>query len=199
MSKKSLSLLSLAIATIIVTAGCESSENSAVAWNTSTASVDNSSSSSSNNQGNNTTPTTGSSSASDQISFGSLQWVYGGIDGSSASHSGVSISSMSISGPPTENGNVSWKYNPDLSAWGVSFDDHTKAYFCFFVKEKDGVWRGGKLDWISSSRTSRNFHNISGKYLGWRMNANNPCQVAMLILSTDGRRRSNVITTTWNF
>lgn len=196
MTKYTTSLFSLAIAAVLITTGCESSDNSAVTWNTATASVDNSSAS---NTQNNTKPSTGSSSASDQVSFGSLQWVYGGINGAGASHSGVSISSMSISGPPSENGNVSWKYNSNLSAWGVSFDDHTKAYFCFFVKERDGVWRGGKLDWISSSRSSRNFHNISGKYLGWRMNANSPAQVAMLILHTDCKRRSNVITTTWAF
>lgn len=191
MTKNTISLLSLAIAAIIVATGCESSENSAVSWNDSSSSADTSTSTSDS--------TSGSTSASDQVPFSSLQWTYGGINGSGASHSGVNISGMRISGPATRSGSVSWKFDSDLSNWGVSYTDHTHAYFCFFIKEKDGVWRGGKLDWISSSRTSRDFHNIEGKYQGWTMaNAGNPTQVAMLILNKDCKRRSNVITATWS-
>lgn len=198
MKKNTISLLSIAISAVIVATGCESSENSAVSWNSTSSTSETVTPSAPNNNAG-TGATVGSSSASDQVPFSSLQWTYGGINGSGASHSGVSIGGMSCSGPANENGNVSWKYSPDLGAWGVSYTDHTQAYFCFFIKESDGVWRGGKLDWISSSRTSRNFHNISGHYLGWKVNAGSPAQVAMLILNKDCKRRSNVITTTWSF
>lgn len=191
MSKKSLSLLSLAIATIIVTAGCETSENSAVAWNTSTASVDNSSSS--NNQGNNTTPTTGSSSASDQVAFSSLNWVYGGFDGSGASHDKVSIKNLKMN-----SSGLSYAYSTNLSAWGISFDDCNGALICMFVKNNKGQWVGGKIDWISSSRVTRDYHNVYGHYNGWTLSdVPNPTDACIVIVHKDGKRRSNVISTTW--
>ncbi|MBQ2282403.1 MAG: hypothetical protein II332_06525 [Kiritimatiellae bacterium] len=194
MTKKTISLLSLAISAIIIATGCEKSENSAIGWNSSSSSSSTSSSPST------TTPDSGSASASDQVPFSSLQWSYGGINGSGASHSGVNISGMSCSGPADASGNVAWKYDTDMSAWGCSYEE-LGGYFCFFIKEKDGVWRGGKLDWISSSRSSRNFHNINpNKYHGWTVsNSTSPTQVAMLILNKDCKRRSNVITTTWAF
>lgn len=132
-------------------------------------------------------------SPGDAVSYGALKWTYGGFKGGGASHSGVSISGLSMS-----SGGLSFKYNTNLSAWGVSHGDYNHAYACLFVQNNAGQWVGGKMDWISSSRTSRDFHNVYGGYQGWSLaGVPNPCPAAFVIVHTDGKKRSNVITTTW--
>ena len=44
--------------------------------------------------------------------------------------------------------------------------DHTLAC-AFFWSEKEQAWIGGKFDWISTSRTTRDFKNLDGDYGGW--------------------------------
>ena len=63
-----------------------------------------------------------------------------------------------------------------------------------FVRDADGEWRGGKFEWISTSRTSRSLGNIEGGYNGWPTDAIEKAQgYAFVIVSKDGRKRSNVI------
>ncbi len=175
-----------ALGTIVVfgllSAGCESSSSvDGVAWNADGTPAE--------------TPIEGEvpGSSGDMVSFGSLNWTYGGFDGSGASHTGVNISGLSF-----DSDNLFFRYNNDLSAWGVSHTDWSQALACLFVKNSAGQWVGGKFDWISSSRTSRDFHNVKGGYIGWTLgNVPNPCEAAFVIVHIGGRRRSNVITGTW--
>lgn len=75
-------------------------------------------------------------------------------------------------------------------------DDYDFTMACaFFWSEKERAWIGGKFDWISTSRTSRDFRNIFSGYGGW------PAEEffwaprrAFCIVSRDGLRRTNLIT-----
>lgn len=188
MKKNTIYLLSIAIAAIFVVTGCESSENSAVSWNTKSSS--NSSSVSTSTE---SSSSTGSASASDQVAFSSLNWVYGGFDGSGASHDKVSIKNLKMN-----SSGLSYAYSTNLSAWGISFDDCNGALICMFVKNNKGQWVGGKIDWISSSRVTRDYHNVHGHYNGWTLSdVPNPTDACIVIVHKDGKRRSNVISTTW--
>lgn len=189
MKKNTISLLSLVIVAVFVATGCESTENSAVSWNTQS----NSNSSSVSTPTTDNSASTGSASASDQVAFSSLNWVYGGFNGSGASHDQVSIRNLKMNAS-----GLSYAYTTDLSAWGVSFDDCNAALICMFVKNNKGQWVGGKIDWISSSRVTRDYHNVYGHYNGWTLSdVPNPCNACIVIVHKDGKRRSNVISATW--
>lgn len=130
----------------------------------------------------------------DQVPFGSLKWVYGGKpNGSGARNGGVVISGARFSAR-----SVSFSYVHDLSAWGYS-SGALGGVACLFVQKTNGQWVGGKFDWISSSRRSRGFENVFGGYAGWSLEGvPNPCAAAFVIVSPDGKRRSNVIAGTWS-
>ena len=136
---------------------------------------------------------TASTGAADQVSFGALRWSFGGIDGSGASKTSASIGGLSASG-----GGMSYRWTgPTLSSWGLS-NTSAGAYACFFVQRSDGAWVGGKFDWISTSRTSRSFENILHGYNGWSLaGVPNPCPCAFVIVSSDRKKRTNVIASTW--
>ncbi len=128
----------------------------------------------------------------DAVPYGSLKWTFGGVNGSGAVQSGVQISGLRFS----SNG-FSFKYDRDLSAWGLSHND-AGALACFFVQKSSGEWVGGKFDWISSSRTSRDLKHCTGGYGGWNLaGVPNPANAAVVIMTADGKRRSNVLSGVW--
>lgn len=132
-------------------------------------------------------------SAGDAVSFGSLNWSYGGINGSGASKTSATIKNLSISGRTLS---YSWG-GTTLSSWGLS-DSNAGAFACLFVKNKSGAWVGGKFDWISTSRTTRDLENVLHGYSGWSLaNVPNPCQAAFVIVSSDRKKRTNVISCSW--
>lgn len=155
--------------------GCEHADNvKGVSWNGSSGSGK-----------------SGSGSGGDGVSFSSLNWSYGGVNGSGASQDGVVIADLACS-----KDGMSFRYVTDMSAWGRRRGE-AADYCCFFVQKSDGTWVGGKFDWISSSRTTRDFAHLRG-YNGWTLSGvPNPCNVAFLILNHDCKRRSNVISGTW--
>jgi len=131
--------------------------------------------------------------SADQVSFGSLNWTFGGVRGAGAKATGVSISGLHLS-----RDGLSFSYQKDLSAWGYS-SSSISGVACLFVQKSNGQWVGGKFDWISSSRRSRDFKNVYSGYEGWSLaGVPNPCQAAFVILSSDCRKRSNVIVGTWS-
>ncbi len=126
----------------------------------------------------------------DAAPFSSFNWKYGGVNNGRAVHSGVNISGVQFS----RNG-LSFNYVNNLSAWGLSSGD-ISSIACLFVLNNAGQWVGGKFDWISSSRTTRDFINVYDGYNGWSLaDVPNPCQAAFVIVN--GSRRSNVIVGTW--
>lgn len=130
----------------------------------------------------------------DMVDFSILDWKFGGF------HPATNCvrSAVEISGLKMSRDGLGFKYISDLSGWGYSYGDYSGALACLFVCDNDGKWVGGKFDWISSSRNTRDFNNVYSGYNGWSLsNVPNPCPVAFVIVSKDGKKRSNVITAIW--
>ena len=127
----------------------------------------------------------------DEVAFSSLPWNYGGFNGSRAALDAPRIGSLRMG----SNLAYTWKQS-NLAAWGLGHSE-AGALACLFLQRADGSWVGGKFDWISTSRTTRDFENLGG-YNGWTLaGIPNPCRAAFCIASADGRRRTNVIATEW--
>lgn len=122
----------------------------------------------------------------DAVAFSELEWKYGGFSGGSAILSEPRISNIKVS---SSGMSISWDVK--LSSWGLAESD-AGALACLFCKV-DGAWRGGKFDWISSSRATRDFKNINSGYNGWSASDfNRATAYAFVVVSKDGKRRSNV-------
>lgn len=134
-------------------------------------------------------PITGGDSHSDKIE---LVWSYGGVNGSkSVEDPRVQIKSLSIHGTS----GLSYRYAVgDLSVWGLS-RNQADALACAFYEGSDGKWYGGKFDWVSTSRLTRDFANLNAGYGGWNANAfHSASKRGFLIMTKDGRKRTNLIT-----
>ncbi len=131
--------------------------------------------------------------AGDELNYGLLKWKYGGFNGSNATlDPNVQISGLTNRGGK----HLFYRWDKGLSAWGMSNTDHTGA-ICAAFFEKDGEWIGGKFDWVSTSRSDRELKHVeyynnwgsSGIRLPWGG------KVAFVVVSKDGRKRSNVLIT----
>lgn len=127
----------------------------------------------------------------DAVPYSSLNWSMGGFNGSKAVlHEGVEIGSLNVG-----RDGMSYKWVSGgceaLGATSKGDADHTLA--CMFYKDKAGKWQGGKFDWISTSRTTRDFKNIHSGYNGWNAaEFDAATEFAFVIVGTNGRR-TNVI------
>ena len=129
----------------------------------------------------------------DAVDFASLVWKFGGVDGSKAK-----LSAPRISGLKAGKESISYKWDVTLSAWGLDDDDSDNALACWFVTREDGSIVGGKFDWISTSRKTRDFKNVLTGYQGWSLEGvPNPCQAYFVVVSKDARKRSNIVATEW--
>ena len=125
--------------------------------------------------------------------YASFKWRFGGFDGSKAA-----LSSPRISNLETTARQLSFTWDVGMREWGLSDGDAGAicALFCWTPDET----RGGKFDWISVSRSSREFSHCNGSepYNGWSMDGiPNPCRYWFVIVSRDGKHRSNVLEGTW--
>ena len=135
----------------------------------------------------------GLTNAYDEVPFMSLNWLYGGLKGGDARLADVTIGDLKM-----KSDGLSFKWVNDLSAWGIANEDASQALACLFVQTAGGEWVGGKFDWISSSRTTRDFKNVYSGYNDWSLaNVPNPCTVAFVVVSKDGKKLSNVIRGMW--
>ncbi len=127
--------------------------------------------------------------SADAIDYSLLDWRYGGFNGSSAKHNpSVIICDLRIN-----SGGMSYAWQSggceNLGAKDRSDAACIAALFCLV----DGVWIGGKFEWVSTSRLTRSWHNIDG-YNGWSRSVFDSAEkYAFVIVSKDGRSRSNVI------
>ena len=126
----------------------------------------------------------------DSVAFSGLVWTYGGFDGSRAAASSPSISNLSCNGSK-----VSYTWSIGLADWGLGYDD-AGAIFAVFIEQPDGSWVGGKVDWVSTSRTSRDFKHMLS-YNNWpKSGVSLPLatgtRVAVVVVSANGALRSNV-------
>lgn len=137
-------------------------------------------------------PASSGGGAADAVPFSSLKWTYANWSGAGAKKTSASIGGLRCSG-----WNLSYRWTgPTLSSWGLA-DNTANAVACVFVN-KNGTWVGGKIDWISTSRTSRSLKQCV-EYRNWNLNGvPNPCSIAFVIVSQDGKKRTNVIAGTWS-
>ena len=130
------------------------------------------------------------SASADAAPFASLKWPWGGFDGSKAALSDKArIKALKV----TASGlSYAWESGgcEDLGASSKTDASCLACLFCF-----DGsAWRGGKFEWISTSRTGRDLKNIESGHNGWDAAAFRSAKAhAFCIVSKDGRRRTNVI------
>lgn len=204
MENKLATVLTAAIAAMLL-AGCESSENASGSyWKTEThtakASTTTTTERSATSQSSTTSSGVGAGGeeigAEDEVPFESLSWHYGGFRGASAVKTTAVISGLKAT---SKNMSYHWRTGGCETLGASSSSDYNHTVACFFVQRGDGRWVGGKFDFISTSRRSRGFENIYEGYGGWSLSGvPNPCPCAFVIVSTDGRRRTNVIAGTWH-
>lgn len=123
---------------------------------------------------------------------GTLVYKYGRFDGSKA-----------VEDPNTQIGSVRMGENGMTYKWikggcenfgAKSKTDSGCAFACFFYwDEVSKSWIGGKTDWLSTSRTSRDWKNIRDHYKGWEPDKFfSAKRRAFCVVSTDGKKRTNL-------
>lgn len=127
--------------------------------------------------------------ASDPLPPGAVRWCYGGFDGSRARHDDrCRISSLRVNIPS----DLTLKWNTGVPGdWAHSGG---LVIFALFFQAPDGSWKGGKIDWIDTSRSSRDLKNPAAGYGGWNWAEYLAAKKhAAVVVSADGRQRSNWI------
>ncbi len=100
----------------------------------------------------------GCDSSATGVSFGDAEWCYGGYTPDSLSKGSFTYK---VTGGTTNS--ITSSNGGD---WGVASGRNAAFIVCLFVKQSKG-WRGGKFDWISQNRTSRDLKNVYSGYGGW--------------------------------
>lgn len=129
-------------------------------------------------------------SAEDAVNFSQLSWNWGGFKGGSAQlDAKARIFNLSV-----KSSGMSYKWmQGGCENLGAANREDAACLACLFCLI-GGKWIGGKFDWISTSRTSRDFKNIGEGYSGWDKQAiSKAAKYAFVIVSKDGKRRTNVI------
>jgi len=119
-----------------------------------------------------------------------IRWTCGGFDGSRA----VETPDAQVGGVKMDAKGMTYKWTAGgCEALGaVSPRDYSHTVACAFYWDGSG-WVGGKFDWVSTSRTSRDFANIKDGYHGWSWRAFVDAERrAFCIVSADGKRRTNL-------
>ncbi|MBQ9727633.1 MAG: hypothetical protein IJV65_09040 [Kiritimatiellae bacterium] len=119
---------------------------------------------------------------------GSLVFAFGGFRGEGAAEDPAT---QIGSGRFTSRGmSYTWTAG-DLGNWGLGRSE-AGALACAFYWD-GSAWRGGKFDWISTSRTTRSWENVRAGYGGWDADAFFAAKRrAFCIVSADGRKRTNL-------
>ena len=87
-----------------------------------------------------------------------------------------------------------WKSKTKLEQWGIDDPHKADALACFGYLDKKRTWRFGKIDWISSDRTSRDMHNVDDGYNGIKADEYYAAkQHGFFIMDKKGKKRSNII------
>ena len=142
--------------------------------------------------GGSSSSTTTESNAEDAVPFGDLQWSYGGFKGGSAKLSAKArIMALSVK---SDGMSYQWM-SGGCENLGASSSTDASCLACLFCLV-GGRWVGGKFDWISTSRRTRDFANIKDGYNGWPKDSISKASAfAFCIVSKDGKTRTNVIRT----
>ncbi len=131
----------------------------------------------------------------DEADFSTFEWRFGGFNGKNAALSAPRIAGLKF-GPRA----MIFAWRECMESWGVPNRDAGAVCAAFF-QTADGRWIGGKFDWISCpDRSSRDYKHLIGPepYGGWSMAGfPNPCKGAFVVVSRDGKKRSNVVVGEW--
>ena len=127
----------------------------------------------------------------DAVDFSLLRWRYGGFaGGGSVAVDGAQIGALSVTASGLR---YAWRAGGCELLDPENSHENANCIAALFVRDAAGAWHGGKFDWISSDRTSRDFKNIREGYNGWPGAAIEGAQgFAFVIVSKDGARRTNV-------
>lgn len=118
------------------------------------------------------------------FNLSAVQWIGPNHAGSQRDERAV-LHSASIN---LGNNTVRLSYNPLPSDWPLQVNAPGKL--CLFEQLPDGSWRGGKFEWLDPGQSVKSLNNINNGYNGWRRPAVGS-RIAVVILSTNGRRHSN--------
>ena len=120
-----------------------------------------------------------------------MDWRFGGFNGSRAAED----PETQIKGLRMSRDGMSYQWaKGNLGNWGLSREEAGALACAFYWDGKR--WVGGKFDWISTSRQSRDFENIHDGYNGWVASAFFAApKRAFCIVSEDGCRRTNLLVT----
>lgn len=138
----------------------------------------------------------GDSGNSDQLDFSLLNFTYGGFKAGGAV---ITDQSPLISNLTFDKRSLYFKYDKGLSGWGLAHSE-AGAICAVFFKNTEGKWIGGKFDWISTSRASRELKHCTTEptYSNWTMaGIPNPCEAVFVIFDRTGRQRSNILKANW--
>lgn len=133
---------------------------------------------------------TQSGESEDGVDFSMLKWNWGGFSGGGAKlDAKARIYNLSV-----KSSGMTYKWmQGGCENLGAKSKEDAACLACLFCLI-GGSWVGGKFDWISTSRLSRDFKNISDGYCGWdRQAVSKADKFAFVIVSKDGKRRTNVI------
>lgn len=123
-----------------------------------------------------------------------LVYRFGGFDGSHA----VETPNARISDLRVTSSGMSYKWvDGGCEALGASSrEDYSHTVACaFYWDEATAAWIGGKFDWVSTSRTSRDWVNVRDGYGGWNAEAFFAAKRrAFCIVAANGKLRTNLIT-----
>ncbi len=86
----------------------------------------------------------------------------------------------------------SWASTTKLEVWGLGYTEAGALAVAGWFDGKE--WKCAKFDWISSSRTTRDWINVNSGYNGFNPAAFFGAQKhCFFIMSSNGRKRSNII------
>ena len=119
-----------------------------------------------------------------------MRWACGGFDGSRAKETpdaqvgGVRMDAKGM--------RYKWTRGGCEVLGAVSARDYSHTIAAAFYWD-GAAWVGGKFDWISTSRTTRDFVNIKDGYHGWNWRAFVDAERrAFCIVTAAGKRRTNL-------
>lgn len=120
-----------------------------------------------------------------------LDFRYGGFKGGGAKEvPGCRIGSFRMS---LDGMSYRWLSGGCEALGATSREDYDHTVACAFFWDGN-KWVGGKFDWVSTSRTYRDFENIRTGYGGWdAVSFFRATKHAFCIVSADGKKRSNLI------
>ncbi len=128
----------------------------------------------------------------DAVPFSDLQWIHGGFK-TGEGQIVAEIGNLAVSVRDGD-GDLTYQWvSGGCEAMGASSASDA-ACICAVFGYVDGAWKGGKFDWISTSRTHRGLEHCWG-YNGWDSTVMEQATAfAFVIVSKDGSTRTNIIT-----